>query len=102
MGWNTERPGLNAHEEQIVREIFGVGCKDPYPDELQDAVADWLDSAAMTYLKARRNAAVLVPLVSQLALLLVRIRNVPARFVGERPYISRRGMLMRLPARSRQ
>lgn len=64
---------FSVEDEQIARMIFGAGCKNPYPDELHDFVEDWLDTIAVTYLRARRQACVLLPAIPQLALLLDQI-----------------------------
>jgi hypothetical protein len=64
---------LTSEERAIVDRVFGSGKAHPWSDELVDDVMDWMDRAALNYLKARRDSTALEPFILEFKAVLDRI-----------------------------
>lgn len=84
--------GLRPEDDEVVTRVFGAGKSHPWSDQLTDEIMDWMDSAALSYLKAKRDSKALDRLTSQFSEFLDRIilerfegLNFAAREIHENP-----------------
>lgn len=75
MAWGAAIDELGLHREdyEIVDRVFGAGKAHPWSDQLIDEIMDWMDSAALSYLKTKRDFATLEPFIPQFRAFLDRI-----------------------------